>query len=581
MAVTVSKLRSAIRFSKQRMETYLKERHESIREFVGKHYSDEGARLAVPLPLLPMAVNIYARTIVARAPKVLVTTNDPMRRPQSADFQLAINQSIEKSGMTGILRAAAMQAMFGFALVKTGLEATSTIITDELTGEEQELPVGQPFTSLISPDDAIIDMSAHSWDEVEFIGHRFRVPIDVLKQDSSYDAEKLDKLDKSRNEGQGRASDMTTGSNLDDEESELLKRVDLWEIYTPADNMIYVLPADDHDFLLKEPEEWTGPNNPLGPYRFLGLIEAPDQILPVPPTAWWKDLHDLTNALWRKLGRQAERQKTIGVVYGEEGDAQNVKNSRDGEVVNVPGQSELKETRLGGPDQVNFAYALKNRGEFSYFSQSDTLGGMAPTSETLGQERLVNQSANRLADDMSEQVVQFARDVCHDHAYFTFYFDTREATLVKRLRGYDIGIPVQYDPWEDRGDFMDYQFDIEPYSMRGQTPTQHMETLMGTLQILMPMQQQLAAEGKMISASAIVDSIAKYTNSPDIPAIIQDVEPQPMMPGGEGGGQPAQTERTYTRKNVSEKTRGGQDDAMIADLVGGGRQPSEQAGAQA
>jgi hypothetical protein len=423
-------------------------------------------------------------------------------------------------------------------------------------------------------------MSARNWDEVEFIGHRFRVPLEVLKQDSSYDKEQLEKLEKSRNEGRGRASDMTTGSNLDDEEAELLTRVDLWEIYTPADNMIYVLPADDHDFLLKEPEEWTGPNNPLGPYRFLGLIEAPDQILPVPPTAWWKDLHDLTNALWRKLGRQAERQKTVGVVYGDESDAQNIKNSRDGEIAHVPGQSEMKETRLGGPDQVNFAFAIKNRGEFSYFSQSDTLGGMAPTSETLGQERLVNQSANRLADDMQDQMVKFARDVCHDHAYFTFYFDTREATLTKRLRGYDIGIPVQYDPWEDRGDFMDYQFDIEPYSMRSQTPQQHMETLMGTLQILMPLQQQLLMEGKMISASAIVEAVSKYANEPALTGIIQDVEPQQMQPGGEGGGQPAQTERTYTRKNVSEKTRGGQDEAMMADLIGSNRQPNDQVGAQ-
>ena len=570
MEITASRLRDSIKHSRQRMEFYLSERKKALKEFVGKHFSADGSEDKIPLPLLSVAVNVYVRSIVARAPRYLVTSDKPELRPAAADFQLVINQSVKHCDLEKILRNAALQAMFGFGVVKTGMEVTSTIMTDELTGTEEEVPIGQPFSAVVDPDDFVVDMTAHSWDEVEFIGHRFRIPLEQLRGLGVYEKEALDKLQPSDSRvREDRASDISTGGYTPST-AELMPRVALWEIYVPGTNEIYVLPDVEGEFL-RPPEQWTGPKNPLGPYRFLGLCSAPGQLLPVPPTAWWMDIHQSTNALWRKLIRQGERCKTIGLANDKE-TARAAMDARDGEVIDKgPDGRPIEEVTFGQPDQLLALLGSKLRSEGSYFTQIDVVGGMAPTAETLGQDRLIHATASQLIDDMQDQMVAFAQAVGHDHAFFQFYYSTREAELTKRLKGYDIGLPVTWDPWAERGDFLDYQFEIEPFSMRGQTPSQQLQTVMQSVQAIIPLAQQLAAEGKMISVSALVDTIAKYTNSPDLPAIIRDIEPVPMMPpgmgaGGDGPPKPPVTERTYTRKSVSEKSRPGQDEKFQQDL---------------
>lgn len=583
MEITAEKLRSAIKHSRSRMEKYLQERKRAIQQFVGKHFGENGSEDKIPIPMLAIAVNVYTRSIVARAPRYLVTSDKPELRPKAADFQLVVNQSVQQADLESVLRQAAKHAMFAFALVKTGMKVTSTILTDELTGEQEEVPIGEPFSALVDPDDAVIDMTARTWDEVEFVGHRFRVPLEQLKAMGVYDAEAIAKLETTENSrvNESRASDISSGG-VTPSGAELMPRVCLWEIYIPGTNEIYVLPDGEGEFL-KPPEQWAGPKNPLGPYRFLGMTDAPGQLLPVPPTAWWMDLEQAANALWRKLIRQAERCKTIGIVTRDPEAASAIRDARDGEIVAAAEGSKIDEATFGQPDQLLTMLGIKLRSELSYITQVDVIGGMAPTAETLGQDRLIHAQAGALVDDMQDQMVKFAKDLGHDHAFFQFYFSTREVELVKKLRGYDIGIPVRWDPWADKGDFLDYQFDLEPYSMRGSTPSQQMQTLMNVVQALMPFMPALQAEGKTFSGAAFIEAIAKYTNQPDLSAIIKDIEPVMAPPPGMGGPpqgmKPPNTTRTYNRVNKSEKTRGGQDEAIVQTLMGGANKQEQGAAA--
>jgi hypothetical protein len=488
---------------------------------------------------------------------------------------------VKQADLESLLRRAAKEALFSFAMVKTGMRVTSTILTNEMTGQDEEIPIGEPFSALVDPDDAVIDMTARTWDEVEFIGHKFRIPASQLGEMGDFTEEQIAAMQQSAMKNEERTSDISAGKN-NAAEAELLPRVELWEIYVPGTNEIYILPCGEGDFV-RPPEQWTGPKNPLGPYQILGLIDAPGQLLPVPPTAWWLDLHKAANALWRKLIRQGERCKTVGVVSTDEETATRVKDAGDGEVVFAAAGSKVEEHTFGQPDQLLTMLGVSLKKDLSYITQVDVVGGMAPTADTLGQDKLIHAAASQIVDDMQDQMVRFAKAIGMDHAYFQFYFQTREIELVKKLRGFDIGLPVRWDPWADKGDFLDYQYDIEPYSMRGQTPSQQLQTLQMAVQAIMPLAPALQAEGKAISGGAIVDAIAKYTNSPDIAAIVRDIEPPPMPPPGmnqqgpQGPQQmkPAATERTYIRKNVSEKTRGGQDDAMMQTLMGGA-QPKEQ-----
>ncbi len=86
---------------------------------------------------------------------------------------------------------------------------------------------------------------------------------------------------------------------------------------------------------------------------------------------------------------------------------------------------------------------------------------------------------------------------------------------------------------------------------------------------MMPILQK---QGVSFDLNAYLTKIAKYMDMPDLAEIMTVQEP-PQIEGQsepEQPGMPANTNREYTRHNVSEKTRLGQDKNLINTLMGGG-----------
>ena len=69
------------------------------------------------------------------------------------------------------------------------------------------------------------------------------------------------------------------------------------------------------------------------------------------------------------------------------------RTANDGEVILVNDANSLKEMRFGGPDQANLAFAIHAKATHSEIAGNlQTLGGLSPQADTLGQEQLLNQS---------------------------------------------------------------------------------------------------------------------------------------------------------------------------------------------
>jgi hypothetical protein len=87
--------------------------------------------------------------------------------------------------------------------------------------------------------------------------------------------------------------------------------VDLVEVYLPKEQLIVTLPFGpgfgDDDVL--RVVEYEGPER--GPFHMLGFAYVPDNVLPVPPASIWYYLQVMGNRIARKIGRQAERMKTV------------------------------------------------------------------------------------------------------------------------------------------------------------------------------------------------------------------------------------------------------------------------------
>jgi hypothetical protein len=121
------------------------------------------------------------------------------------------------------------------------------------------------------------------------------------------------------------------------------------------------------------------------------------------------------------------------------------------------------------------------------------------------------------------------------------------------------------------GNFLALNFDIHPYSMQGQTPSEMAGKLNALMtQILMPAMPLLQQQGIGVDIQQFLRLMAKYQDIPDLDTVLRF-----EMPMGQEEAQmepprkPSTSNRTYTRRSVSQGGAG-RDEAMMSTLAGSG-----------
>jgi len=569
--VDLVKLRTAIARNRRKLEPFRQNRLMAVKEYVGRYYSDNGSRYRVPVNMINLALNIIARQLAASSPQVLVHTPVQNLKSTAMAFELAINHLLREIHFDKTLRSAVLNALFGMGIVKVGLTGGKRV---KLGGEWHE--IGQPFAENVSLDDWVMDMSASRWEQVQFMGNRYRVALVDLQESGLFNKDMINKLEANYrsvyNEGTG---DERTQSLQDDEYNydEIEPQVDLWDIWIPRERRMITIPVDlELERPLRE-VEWEGPE--IGPYHILSMGEVPDNVMPLAPVAQMMDLHLLINALYEKLGRQAERQKTIlGITAGGDGDAVRIRDAKDGDIIRMDSPDRAKEYSFGGVDNVTLAFAIQCKDLFSYLAGNlDALGGLSPMAETLGQDQLIAANASKQIMYMQDVTVHFSKQVIRSLAWYLFTDPLIDLPLIKRVPDTDIEIPVRFSAEEIEGDFLDYNFEIEAYSLQDRTPQQRLQTIYQLFtQFIIPIYPYLSEQGIGINFEALLKKIGQYSIMPELNEFL--VYQQPMMPEREAVGSPPRkspiTSRTYTRVNRSAGTVMGNDYALSQLLMGGG-----------
>ena len=116
----LKKLRQAVDYSRRQLQPFRQQRYEVIRQYVGYHYSDDGAADRVPVNLLELAINIYTQQMAARVPQVLVSTSFRPLKPSAANFELALNHLLKEIRFGDTIRLAVIDALFSIGIIKTG-----------------------------------------------------------------------------------------------------------------------------------------------------------------------------------------------------------------------------------------------------------------------------------------------------------------------------------------------------------------------------------------------------------------------------------------------------------------------------
>lgn len=569
----VSRLVTAFDHSRRKLQTFRERRLGMIRQFVGGAWSDGGAPDRVPVNFLEMALNIYRRQVAARAPRVMVRSKDGDNISFADDLEIALNIAIEDMKFDETMRRWVLEAMFGMGVLKVGLAPSDQ---REIMGFTHD--PGQPFADVVDFEDFVFDITAKRWDQVQFCGNRYALPLEAVQDLKMFPKKDLSKYERRTTNEQGdqKISNMVDDGGSYGEES-YMDLVELWDIWLPYEGVVATFQTDPNGGLEdKEPlrvVEWDGPEG--GPYHLLSFGDVPGQIMPLPPAALMIDLHELGNRVFRKLARQADRQKTVTLVASaNQDDGRRITSANDGDAVAVDRPEATKDVRYGGVDQAGLAFFQQLRQLTSYFGGNlETLGGLNNATNTASQEQLVKSQATMRIADMQERATAASTDVIKAIAFYMWNDPIRAYRIPKKIPNSDMTIMAEMKPEKRNGEFPDYAIEIVPFSMQSRTPSERLQSAMQVMQTyIVPMSALLQQRGLVPNIEAFLKMSAELSGTPEIMDLVMKVPPQELMQGppapggGAGGAGPANTTRNYVRSD-----RGGDSiskgDQVVAQMM--------------
>lgn len=566
MKVTPERISKAINISVGKFDPARRARGRFMAQYVGRFYGGKSYgragsedRKASPLNLIHSAVTTLVPNLVYNDPKVKLSTHLLPYRQYSDLLELATNHVVEKINLRLTLRKVIVDAIFMAGFVKTGIASDDQYVISE----GHDIDLGMPFAERVDPDDMILDPMARDWDEQSFIGNRYRADLDSLLESGLYDQEQIEKLSSKydSSDGAGQAEKLG-GSSHHSRYGEVTRYVDLCDVYLPREGVVVTLPysKDQVQPAFLRVAGYSGPEK--GPYHMLGFAYVPDNLLPIAPASIWYDLHIMGNRIARKLARQAERLKRVlGYQGAAQDDVNAIAEADDGETVRVDDVNAMKELTFGGaaPESYEWMGWVKQHfseqaGNLEMLSGSGTGG-----TPTATQAEMLQANTSVRLGDMQGLVYQFTQEVIEDLVCHIHTDPLIELPLARRVTTIDpmTGMPTQgdvqesYSPDSRKGDWLDYNVKVKPYSMARPDPNMSVRRKLEFATNVIPAAAQAAmtlGPGfmvgpflKRIANEVGIDDADEFLNDPAIQGWTQQ---QMMMNTGNPGkaatgGQPA------------------------------------------
>tara|TARA_R110000796_G_scaffold54061_1_gene126577 strand:- start:4867 stop:6639 length:1773 start_codon:yes stop_codon:yes gene_type:complete len=574
--LTNEKLVESVEYSRRKLEPFRRQRLAAVKAYTGAHYTDEAAPERMPVNFLEMAISVYKRQLAASAPRVVIQSNSSENRGLALDLEIVMNKVLKEMRFENTLSSWVTDALFSVGIMKVGLSPS-----DETAAELEGIfrDSGSVFAETVDLDDFVVDMTVSKWDQPQYIGNRYQLPYEyVIETDLFGDQTKNLKetiIGTSNEQGDERIESVSIGGDRY-QGRDTNRVIEFWDIYLPYERKMVTFQSQDDGGLdpqnVVAERDWTGPEE--GPYHILGYGDVPGNLMPLSPIANLIDLNDLSNSMFRKLGRQANRQKTITIVAGgAEEDGERIVRSNDGDTIRSDRPEATREAKFGGVDQSSLAFLIQLKDMFSYLGGNlDTLGGLSKGADTLGQERLLKQASSMKIVDMQERTTSAVKKVMEVIAKYIYYDPIGTYPFSKDIEDTGIKIRTDFRPEVREADFVDFDLDIAPYSMQDRSPAERVQSMMEVMQgVILPMAPQMMQMGVKPDMKKFLHYVSKYSNTPELDEILgimTDEDMAMMQDPQDRVNSPPVTTRRYIREGRSGQTGQGRDDDMIRLLMG-------------
>lgn len=546
------RLTSSVQWSYGQLKDARRNRKTIIQRVCGPYYPiPDRIKDRRPINMLELGADLFRRNLASHQPECIVSTEYPELLPVGSDFETVLNRKISTNGIDiqSTFNICALEALISFGVVCTGISV------------EGDYDPGKVFSEPVLLPDLILDMNARSWDTQSYIGHEFEVPLDWVLSSPLFDPTEAKRF---VTDSQARWR-----QNSEDwqsmREQQFEDTVRLRQLYLPRKNCI-VLSGCENDQKPLHVAEWQGP--PKGPYRPLSFRSVPGKVLPLAPMLAWLDLDEIINKVYWKEMRRAMRSKVLGLTQSPD-DANAVKAANDGEVVNVQDPKAVNEMRYGGADNNQLSMVLWAKQQLVWLGGNwDAIGGLAPQSGTLGQDKLLAEGASGRLREMQQTMTEFQTNVISDVAFWIWQDPLSQERFTKRLAGTNFGISATWGPESRQGEFFQYNFRVNPYSKINRSPEEEAQQLTQLLETVILPSIPYMQQGGPVDFELFFKLLARYTHRPELNSMIRwpqgESIPQSMP---DTPKMAARTQREHIRTNRTAPQDG--DNRLMEMLMSG------------
>jgi len=551
------KLKDLVVYSERRLDHHRTKRLEMIRHFAGPHYGSNW-EMAEPLGLIYSLVSTLVPALLIR-PRAMVTATDEDMMAFAETFRLRIDDEIKALKLDRTLKRVVVDALFATGVTKCGLRATGAGF--DTSGNIADDP-GAIYCDVVDFDDYIVDMTAKRRSEAAIEGNRYLVDYQDAMDSGRFERDELERY----HEAKVAAAEASKARSIDGpasnerEEYELYDRLELIDLYVPKESAIITIPGDpvfEIGGYLAE-AGWTGPA--AGPYDTYGFTPVPGNMLPLPVCSVVYDLFLLINRVARKIGRQAERQKDLGLFSkGEEDSAEVIRDASDGEMVGVRDVDAVKAFSIGGVNENGYrAVAWLQDWMNRLAGNTDIIGGLNADANTLGQDQLNVANAGVRVNDWRGEVTAAADSTLEKIAAYIW----SDPVTVRELRlevAEGLSVPRTWHPDSKVGGFEEYTLSVDPYHFRDKGPEEmYRLTRQWIMDLSQPgLVQAAAAQGMALDVEKVAEVLGRNLGIDERDAMFKPIArigSEGIRGSGGGGGGQGDTVNNY---NMSGSRRTG------------------------
>ena len=579
--IDLDRLRESCRKSRESLHYMRRMRKTFIESYVGPYYSEDTAHLAEPIGLVKLYVQVMSRALIPKEPRVEYDTHDLSQLAAVDQMQAWVNEEIKRSYLADKLRRWVFDGLFADGFVKVALASPADAAMNGWNYRS-----GVPVLRNIDLDDIAFDMHARCFEETEWVAHRVRIPVWVANElwakGRRVKFEEEEEGDYNL-EGDERLNTLARGTG---HRAEFEPRVTVWEVFFRNYNLVVTLFDDGglpagadskfQDGTKMGPlavQKWIGP--PCGPIHKIGFGTVPDNVLDTSPVAQIYRLNVALNRAYMKLIDDAENYKEVIPYRGSNVDDHGrLKQAVHGEFVQYEGNDRPVPLAMRVPQQGLTMFCDHMRQTWDFIAGNIALlGGRAPSSRTLGQDKMLNENASAGVADMQGTVISKVNQIFEAFNWY-YWYHPEKVMESKKVVNNDYTMSRRLYPYrpndEETQELMAAgetvrkgqipQIKLDVYSLAHMSPQMRSELISGVVREMAPFMQMLQAAGIQFDLAEYLEMKSRLLDEPSLKRIFRYNEPpipQETQPGERGqpemGPMPNEGGE-YTRISVGQES---------------------------